>query len=176
MPTVWKKKLRGRDIPPCLDSLGLERPKKTYTIQLDSTVHHPGRQKKKLIRIGFFEQILIKICFEVIWYVLGNKVHKKKCKHNFLHLISKTGYSFPVCCSSLPLKVMGKRLKLPVSVSQARGSYLEKQEFWTPRAARAGTGGQEKTKLHMVRDIQQLHWVVPVPVFWVSQGSWIANI
>lgn len=80
--------------------------------------------------------------------MLGNKVHKRKCKHNFFHLISKTGYSFPVCCSSLPLKVMEKRLKLPVSIPQTRGSCLEKQEISTQRAARAGTGGWEKEGLH----------------------------
>lgn len=71
----------------------------------------------------------------------------------FFHLISKTGCSFPVCCSSLPLKVMKKRLKLPVSIPQARGACLEKQDISTQRATRAGTGGQEKARLHAVRDI-----------------------
>lgn len=75
----------------------------------------------------------------------------------FFHLISKTGCSFPVCCSSLPLKVMKKRLKLPVSIPQARGACLEKQDISTQRATGAGTGGQEKARLHAVRDIQQLH-------------------
>lgn len=150
--TMWENQLRGGDIPPCLDSLGLERPKNTHTIQPGFTVHHPGRQKTKKNWV-FSKKNLIKICSKVIGYVLGSKVHKRKCKHIFFHLISKTA----VCCSSLPLKVMEKGLKLPVSIPQARGSCLGKQDISTQRAARAGTGGQEKARLHTVRDIQQLH-------------------
>lgn len=52
---------------------------------------------------------------------------------------------------------MEKWLKLPGSIPQARGSCLEKQNMSTQRAARAGTAGWEKARLHTVRDIQQLY-------------------
>lgn len=44
-------------------------------MQPDFTVHHPGRQKT-----------LMRICFKVIGYMLGNEVRKRKCKHNFSSL------------------------------------------------------------------------------------------
>lgn len=94
-----ENQLRGRDIPPCLDSLGLERPKKP---------HHTAwfycasaRQAKTLMRI----------CFKVIGYMLGNKAHKRKCKHRFSSLDFKNWIFISSVLQFTSFKSHGEKVK-----------------------------------------------------------------
>lgn len=77
----------------------------------------------------------MRICFKVIWHMLGNEVHKKKCKHNFSSLDFKNWVFISSVLQFTSFKSHGGKVQVTCFHTPSQGCLPEKTRHLNPKSS-----------------------------------------
>lgn len=163
LPSIWLQKglkpclqcgksIKGRNIPPCLDSLGLKRPKNTHTIQPDFSVHHPGRQKTN--KNCFFQNnFLLKFVSKLLGTCLVIRFTKENASTTFFSLDFKNWIFISSVLQFISLKSHGERVEVTCFYTPSQVFLPGKTGYLNPKSSqsrhrRAGEGNASYGEAH----------------------------